>query len=81
MRNRIAGQALAEDVVDGTTGEILAEAGTVVSKELADDIQNAAVPYVWIQTEERKVKVLVQHDGRYSRSMWTQIRRRWGLQN
>ncbi len=58
LRNRIAGQALAEDVVDGTTGEILAEAGTVVSKELADDIQNAAVPYVWIQTEERKVKVL-----------------------
>ena len=57
LRNRIAGQALAEDVVDGTTGEILAEAGTVVSKELADDIQNAAVPYVWIQTEERKVKV------------------------
>ena len=45
LRNRIAGQALAEDVVDGTTGEILAEAGTVVSKELADDIQNAAVPY------------------------------------
>ena len=58
LRNHIAGQALAEDVVDGTTGEILAEAGTVVSKELADDIQNAAVPYVWIQTEERKVKVL-----------------------
>ena len=58
LRNRMAGQALAEDVVDGTTGEILAEAGTVVSKELADDIQNAAVPYVWIQTEERKVKVL-----------------------
>ena len=58
LRNRIAGQALAEDVVDGTTGEILAEAGTIVSKELADDIQNAAVPYVWIQTEERKVKVL-----------------------
>ena len=58
LRNRIAGQALAEDVVDGTTGEILAEDGTVVSKELADDIQNAAVPYVWIQTEERKVKVL-----------------------
>ena len=58
LRNRIAGQKLAEDVVDRSTGEILAEAGTVVSKEMADDIQNAAVPYVWIQTEERKVKVL-----------------------
>ncbi|MFQ9716321.1 MAG: DNA-directed RNA polymerase subunit beta [Blautia sp.] len=58
LRNRISGHTLAEDVVDGATGEILAEAGTIVSKELADDIQNAAVPYVWIQTEERQVKVL-----------------------
>ncbi len=58
LRNRIAGHKLAEDVVDSSTGEILAEAGTTVTKELADDIQNAAVPYVWIQTEERKVKVL-----------------------
>ena len=58
LRNRIAGHKLAEDVVDSSTGEILAEAGTVVTKEMADDIQNAAVPFVWIQTEERKVKVL-----------------------
>ena len=58
LRNRIAGQVLAEDVVDTTTGEILAEAGTEVTRELADTIQNAAVPYVFIQTEERNVKVL-----------------------
>ena len=58
LRNRIAGQILAEDVVDTTTGEILAEAGTEVTKELADSIQNAAVPFVWIQTEERNIKVL-----------------------
>ncbi|MDO5337642.1 MAG: DNA-directed RNA polymerase subunit beta [Eubacteriales bacterium] len=58
LRNRIAGQKLAEDVVDASTGEILAEAGTKITKELADDIQNAAVPFVWIDAEERKVKVL-----------------------
>ena len=58
LRNRINGQTLAEDVVDETTGEILAEAGKVVNRELADAIQNAAVPYVWVQTEERNVKVL-----------------------
>ncbi len=40
------------------TGEIIASAGDEVSAELADEIQNAAVPYVWIQTEEREVKVL-----------------------
>ncbi len=49
---------LAEDVVDTATGEILAAAGTKVTAELADQIQNAAIPYVYIQTEERNVKVL-----------------------
>ena len=44
--------------MDETTGEILAEAGKVVNRELADAIQNAAVPYVWVQAEERNVKVL-----------------------
>ena len=58
LRNRISGHMLAEEVVDTTTGEIIAEAGTVVTKELADQIQNAAVPYVWIQGEERNIKVL-----------------------
>ncbi|MDD7739729.1 MAG: DNA-directed RNA polymerase subunit beta, partial [Lachnospiraceae bacterium] len=58
LRNRIRNQILAEDVVDASTGEILAEKGTTVTLELADAIQNAAVPYVWIQTEERNVKVL-----------------------
>ena len=58
LRNRIRGHELAEDVVDTTTGEILATAGTKVTAELVDLIQNSAVPYVYIQTEERKVKVL-----------------------
>ena len=58
LKNRINGQVLAEDVVDVTTGEIIAEAGTEVTRSLADDIQNAAVPYVWIQTETRNVKVM-----------------------
>ena len=58
LRNRINGQVLAEDVLDPSTGEVIAEAGATVSRELADQIQNAAVPYVWIQTESRNVKVL-----------------------
>ena len=58
LKNRISGQVLAEDVVDPSTGEILAEAGMMVDRALADKIQNAAVPYVWMQTEERNVKVL-----------------------
>ena len=58
LKNRINKKVLAEDVVDETTGEIIAEAGTKVTRDLADQIQNAAIPYVWIQTEERNVKVL-----------------------
>ncbi|MBR2188548.1 MAG: DNA-directed RNA polymerase subunit beta, partial [Eubacterium sp.] len=58
LRNRVTGFVLAEDVIDTTTGEILAEQGEKVTREMADEIQNAAVPYVWIETEERKVKVL-----------------------
>ncbi len=58
LKNRISGQVLAEDVVDASTGEIIAQQGALVDRELADAIQNAAVPYVWIQGEERNIKVL-----------------------
>ncbi len=58
FRNRINKHTLAADVIDPSTGELIAEAGTKVTRELADQIQNAAVPFVYIQTEERNVKVL-----------------------
>ena len=58
LKNRINGQVLAEDVLDPSTGEVIAEAGTTVDRDLADQIQNAAVPALWIQTETRNVIVL-----------------------
>ena len=58
FKNRIAGHRLAEDVVDSTTGEILASADEVLTVEKALAIQNAAVPFVWLLVEDRKVKVL-----------------------
>ena len=58
FRNRIKDQILAEDVVDEANGDILGTAGEVVTREMADEIQNSAIPYVWIRTEERNVKVL-----------------------
>ena len=58
FKNRLNGHVLAEDVVDTETGEIIAEAGTVLNRESATVLQNAAVPYVMIQTEERVVKVI-----------------------
>ncbi|MBQ2745710.1 MAG: DNA-directed RNA polymerase subunit beta [Lachnospiraceae bacterium] len=58
FKNRIKNQILAEDVVDATTGEIIGKQGEQVTVEMAVAIQNAAVPFVWIQTEERNVKVI-----------------------
>ena len=58
FKYRLAGHVLAEDVVDTETGEVLAEAGTTVTKALATDIQDAGIPYVWVEGIDRKVKVL-----------------------
>ena len=60
LKNRITGQILAREVFSPLTGEILAEAGTEVTRELADTIQNNAVPFVWIsrEGEDRDIKVL-----------------------
>ena len=58
LKNRISGQKAAETVVSPLTGEVLVEEGQLITRELAEAIQNAAVPYVWVQGEERKIKVL-----------------------
>ena len=58
LKNRIAGHVLAEDVIDPSTGEVLFAAGTTLTREDATAIQKAAVPFVYIQTEEKNVKVL-----------------------
>lgn len=57
FKNRIAGLTLAEEAVSNATGEIY-EAGTLITEEIAVELQNSGVPYVWVETEERKVKVL-----------------------
>ena len=61
LRNRITGHVLAEDVVDTAGGEILGSAGETVTREMADEIQNAAIPYVWLRGE--KHQGAVQSDG------------------
>ena len=60
LKNRVAGCVLAEDVVSQLTGEVVAEKGTKITRELADLIQNNAVPYLWVEgeDEERNIKIL-----------------------
>jgi len=57
LKNRVVGLTLAEDAVDRTTGEVI-EAGTLITEEIAVQLQNAALPFIIVQTEERNVKVL-----------------------
>ena len=58
LANRVAGHTLAEDVIDESTGEVIASAGELLTKESALKIQDSAAPYVWIEGADRKVKVL-----------------------
>ena len=60
LKNRVSGQILAEDAVSAITGEVVAEKGTKITREIADTIQNAAVPYIWVEGEDtsRNIKVL-----------------------
>ena len=60
LKNRVSGQILAEDAVSAITGEVVAEKGTKITREIADMIQNAEVPYIWVEGEEtsRNIKVL-----------------------
>ena len=60
LKNRVTGQVLAEDVVSRVTGEMVAEKGTKITREIADAIQNAAVPYIWVEGEDesRNIKIL-----------------------
>ncbi len=60
LKNRVNGQVLAEDVASRVTGEVIAEKGTKITRELADTIQNAAVPFIWVEGEDesRNIKIL-----------------------
>ena len=60
LKNRVTGQVLAEDVVSQITGEVVAEKGTKITRELAKEIQNAAAPYIWVEGEDtsRNIKIL-----------------------
>ncbi len=58
LKNRVIGFTLAEDVINKETGEIIGTAGKVITEEIANEIQNAAVPSIIVQAEERNVKVL-----------------------
>ena len=54
---RIAGFALAMPVVDERTGEIIADAGEVLTREKAKEIDDAGVISVWLNVDGKSVRV------------------------
>jgi DNA-directed RNA polymerase subunit beta len=58
ISDRLRGHVLAEPVVAPLTGELLAEAGKKVDKELAAEIEQAGVSVAWVDAEGKLVKVI-----------------------
>ena len=52
LKNRVSGYILAENVADPMTGEVICEAGTKLTDELCDKIQNAGAPSVTVRIDE-----------------------------
>ncbi len=58
IARRITGQILDENAVSPFTGEVIAEAGQVLSRAAAKAIENAGIPFVWVRYEGKRIKVL-----------------------
>ena len=57
LRGRIAGFALAAPVADPMTGEIIAEAGEVLTRERAEEIAEAGVNDVYLDVDGKSIRV------------------------
>ena len=73
LRNRVVGKVLSEDVTDMTTGEILATAGTLITEDLADAIQNAAVPFIYVDAERIVDKQMKKHSCKVLSNLMVEI--------
>ena len=58
LAGRVAGMTLAEDVKNPYTGEILASAGEVITRDAAERAQNAGVNEIVVSVEGRAVRVI-----------------------
>ena len=58
LATRITGKVSTKDVMDAETGEVFVQAGEVISKDVAKDIQNSGINMVEVTVGERTVKVI-----------------------
>ncbi len=58
IAGRIADKTAAEDIIDKETGEVLVQAGEVISEEIAEKIQNSGINIVDIMLGEQKIRII-----------------------
>ena len=58
LAGRITGQQLTQPIINPLTGELMAEAGEVVSFEKAQEIDNAGVSVAFVLVNEKETKVI-----------------------
>ena len=58
LASRIAGKVAFDDIIDPETGEVLVEKDTVISKEVAEDIQNTGLNIVDVKINDSKVRII-----------------------
>ena len=58
LATRITGKVAFEDIIDPSTGEVLVEKDSVISKEVAEDIQNTGLNIVDIKVGENKERII-----------------------
>ena len=58
LADRIANQIAFNDIVDTETGEVLVAKDTMISKEMAYEIQNAGINIVNVKVEDKKVVIM-----------------------
>ncbi|MFR8103560.1 MAG: DNA-directed RNA polymerase subunit beta [Clostridia bacterium] len=58
LATRITGQVAFNDIINPETGEVLVEKDTIISKEVAEEIQNSGINVVDVKVGDRKVRII-----------------------
>ena len=61
FKSRVSGAVLAENVVDPMTGEIVAEAETILNPETLDEIQDCGVDSISVKNDEGRVIKIISN--------------------
>ena len=58
LATRITGKVAFEDIVDTETGEVLVQKGSVITEEVAENIQNSGINIVDVNVDDKRVRII-----------------------